>query len=107
MPAFLSAFLSGLPEMMPGDALLQEGEAPAGHPLEARFTVEQTHVVGCACCTGRSSAARALSTLFLARARSSGAPFARVAAVATPAGKAAILEALANDVLASQWFRVA
>ena len=102
------AFVADEASAMPEDALLLEGDGPVGRRLEARFTADEVHAAGCACCTGRSNAARGLSALYLARARSSGAPFRRVSAVAiTPAGKQAVLDALASDVLASQWFKPA
>ena len=113
MARFLDAripvvFVPDAASAMPDDALLLEGAGAGARRLEARFTADPTHVAGCSCCTGRSSAARALSILFLARARGSDTPFSRVAvATASQAGEQAVKEALANDVLASQWFRLA
>ena len=112
MTRFLDArlpvvFVSDRAAAMAEDALLVEGDGQV-RPLEAHFTAAEVHAAGCSCCVGRSSAARALSALFLARARGTGALFPRVAAIVTSAaGRQAIADALANDVLASQWFKLA
>ena len=95
----------------PGCALLIEGEAALadGHPTE-RFTVPglfTAHPAGCPCCAARGSVARALSRLFLARARGDVPLFQEVIAVtASPRGEAAIRTALLSDPLASAWFRL-
>jgi hypothetical protein len=94
-------------EARPDDAWLIEGEhtAPAG-PAVARFTPDAAHPNQCACCAGRSSAARALSSLFLDRARGRTDFFRRVVLLSqTPAGSDAVATALASDMLVSQWFR--
>jgi len=79
------------------DALLFEGE---GDPAPGRDwflpAPETAHPAGCACCMSRNAAGIALSRLLLARARGHG-PF-------TPAGRAAVLDALRTDPLASSCF---
>jgi hypothetical protein len=102
-------FVSGLSEAGAEDALLVEGEGPAPDGMAvARFVVGGDHALACACCTGRSGAARALSELFLGRARGQGAFFKRVCVVsASVEGRDAVVEALGGDVLASGWFRTA
>jgi len=89
------------------DVLLLEGDAPAPDgALVARFTAGGDHALTCSCCTGRSPAARALSDLFLARARGQAAFFRRVCVVSRSAeGRDAVIRALSGDVLASGWFR--
>ncbi len=92
----------------PDDALLIEGEQPAP---EGRIVVRlsetgpSAHVTGCVCCVPRSAAGSALAGLFLSRGRGDIAYFRRVIAVVED--QAAITEAVANDMLASGWFRVA
>lgn len=92
-----------------GDAVLLEGDGALPAGAAARFTVQTgMHAMGCACCVPRSDAARALGRLFLARARGEVAPFGRViAATSSPAGRAAVIAAVAGDVLASARFRMA
>jgi hypothetical protein len=91
----------------PDDAWLVEGEhQPADAPIGARFTPDAGHAVACTCCAGRSGAARALSSLFLDRARGHTTFFKRViVSTETPEGRHAVAAALASDVLVSQWFR--
>jgi hypothetical protein len=112
MSLFLDAripvvFVADLAEVGAGDALLVECDAPAPEgALVARFTAGGDHGLACACCTGRSAAARALSDLFLARARGQAVFFKRVCVVSRSAeGRDAVMEALIGDVLASGWFR--
>jgi hypothetical protein len=59
------------------------------------------HVLGCTCCTPRGPAADALSRLFRARATGTAPFFKRVIALASPAGEAAIRDAITADVLAA------
>jgi len=90
----------------PEDALLIEGDAAAP---EGRVVVrlmadaKPTHAIGCVCCVPRSAAGSALAGLFLARGRGDVAFFRRVVAVTED--RAAILEAVQNDMLASGWFK--
>jgi hypothetical protein len=104
MSRFLDAripvvFASEASETVAGDAVLVEGAADG-------FEAGSAHVAGCSCCTGRSSAARALSALFIDRARGRRAFFGRVVVVcATQAGRDSVCAALAEDVLVSGWFR--
>ena len=99
----LAAGLTGCAVLLEGDQALPEGVAGV------RFTARGgRHGAGCACCRPRSPAAEALARLFLARARGEAAPFSAIVAVTTtPAGRAAVLEALEADVLARARFRLA
>jgi hypothetical protein len=95
----------------PGAALLFEGEAgEAGRDRAvATFSVPlaTAHVFGCACCLPRGPVAAALSRLFLLRARGEVAFFdAVVAVIRTPAGDAAVRDALDRDVVTRARFRV-
>ncbi|HSU06842.1 MAG TPA: hypothetical protein VLI93_14840 [Acetobacteraceae bacterium] len=100
-------------EAGPDSALLIEndGPLPPGRPA-ACFTVPRVfgprpHAAGCRCCTPRTSAAQALSRLFLARARREVAFFRDVLVViSSTAGQTSVLSALADDPLVSAWFRV-
>jgi hypothetical protein len=92
------------------EAVLVEGEAAvrSGRPA-ARFRLAPAiagHVMGCACCVPRGPVAEALGRLFLARARGEVAWFRSVAVLATPAGKAAVRAALAEDQIAAGRFRL-
>ncbi len=91
-----------------GCAWLVEGDQPAPKGVPTmRFTAAATgHAAGCACCMSRNPAAVALGNLFLARARGETELFQSVVAItSTPAGRAAVLAALATDALVSAWFR--
>ena len=94
-----------------GTALLVEGEMPVPDGVAlARFTPGPVtlHPGGCACCAARSSAAEALSRLFLARARGDVAFFHSVIAVVSGAdGRGAVLAALAADPATTARFRLA
>jgi hypothetical protein len=64
------------------------------------------HVVGCSCCGGRNEAGRALGRLMVARGRGDVVFFRRVVvALKSDAGRAVLLAALADDPLASVFFR--
>jgi hypothetical protein len=85
------------------DVVLLEGEG-AG---PARWThVAAGHPAGCACCKPRGAAAEALGRLFLARARGEVPFFRRVVASGSPDAQAALAEAVANDPVASAYFRL-
>jgi hypothetical protein len=89
-------------------ALLAEGTAP--HHTDARatesFAPEPRHPVACACCAGRSAAAQALDRLFQDRVRGRVGWFDRVVVLAaTPAGRAELALALAQDPLTTARFR--
>lgn len=91
----------------PRDALLIEGEGASASGRDY-FQPDPTsgHPANCVCCTPRNGAGMALARLMLARGRGSGLFFDRVIAVTqTEAGKAAILNALDQDPLASACFR--
>lgn len=91
----------------PDDALLIDGdmEAPAGRVV-ARLSGDgpAAHVAGCVCCVPRSAAGSALAGLFLARGRGDVAFFRRV--VVVTGDQDGIVDAVADDVLASGWFRM-
>lgn len=91
-------------------ALLLEGDmaGPAGPPT-ARFEARARfgHPVGCACCVPRGPVAEALSRLYLARARGEAPLFGQVLVVtASSAGRAAVKDALAGDMLTRARFRI-
>lgn len=88
----------------PDDALLIDGDmdAPEGRVV-VRLGTEPSHNAGCVCCVPRSAAGSALAGLFLARGRGTVTFFRRV--VAVTADRAAVVEAIENDMLASGWFR--
>jgi hypothetical protein len=91
----------------PDDATLVED----GHDMPAtgyaiRFTATQPgHIIGCTCCTLRGPAADALGQMFAARARGQAPYFHRVIVLASPAGEAAIRQALAGDVVCAARFK--
>jgi hypothetical protein len=90
-----------------GDALLQEGRG-ASAPGHEWFTIEPSfgHPLRCACCTPRNAAGRALGRLLLARGRGTSPYFRRVIAVTrSEAAIQAVISAVADDPLASTWFR--
>lgn len=85
------------------DVYLVEGGSGSelAEPAE-RFTlppVKFGHLTGCNCCTPRGPAAAALSRLFRARATGAALFFRRVIVLASPAGEAAIRDAIADDVV--------
>lgn len=92
-------------------ALLLEGDmaGPAGPPT-ARFEARARfgHPVGCTCCIPRGPVAEALSRLYLARVRGEVVVFGEVLVVtASSAGRAAVEDALAGDMLTRVRFRMA
>jgi hypothetical protein len=93
-----------------GDAFLVEDgfDMPAaGYAVRfALGTGKAGHLVGCACCTLRGPAADALTAMFRARATGVAPFFRRVVVLASPAGEAAVAEALAGDVVVRARFRV-
>ena len=95
---------------VPADAavLAEEGiDAPPGQPLERFRATTFGHPAGCACCGPRSSAAQALSRLFVARARGTAPFFSAVLVAAGPSGERAVVDALARDPAVAAWFRPA
>lgn len=89
-------------------ALLTEGVAPddTGARATGSFAPEPSHPAACTCCAGRSAAAQALDRLFQDRVRGRVGWFDRVVALAaTPAGKAELALALAQDPLTCARFR--
>jgi hypothetical protein len=85
------------------DAYLEEsGSGPLISGYSERFTlppVKLGHIIGCNCCTPRGPAADALSRMFRARATGAAPFFKRVIVYASPAGEAAIRDAIAGDVV--------
>jgi hypothetical protein len=100
-------FAPAVPE--PGDAVLVEGEGdePEGQAV-AYFQLSRSgHFLGCPCCAPRGPVVVALFGLFLARAHGDCAFFSRVIVTASPAGEAAVRQALAEDVFLAGRYRAA
>ncbi len=86
--------------------LIEGAPVPAG-VAGARFDLTSSHAPNCSCCTSRSPVAEALASLFTRRARGEVAFFRAVQAVGlSDAGRAALMDALANDPVASARFRI-
>jgi len=111
VPVLLAADAGAIPALLasaPGAALLVEapGAGIAGAVHQVSFAPAPAHLVGCACCGGRPAAAVAFDRLFLARVRGECPWFDRVIAWApSPAGRAAIDAALADDAATAARFR--
>ncbi len=102
VPLVLGAHL----EPSDGDILLTE-DASSGS-TSAGFTLADAHPASCPCCTARNPAGRALATLLQDRARGRVPFFTRVVVVTqSQAGRAAVLDALSTDPVASACFRLA
>ncbi len=86
-----------------GDAwLVEDGADMPAEGYAVRFalpSVKFGHIAGCACCTLRGPAADALTRMFRARATGAAPFFNRVVVLASPAGEAAVREALSDDVV--------
>ena len=96
-----------------GDAwLVEDGAAMPPEGYAERFTLPVQkfgaagpnaaglrHAVGCRCCTLRGPAADALSRMFRARTTGSAPFFKRVVVLASPAGEAAVRQALTQEVV--------
>ncbi len=97
--------------LSPGDlqdaAVLVEGTPLLDGAAGVRFDLACSHAPGCACCRPRGPVADALSSLFTRRARGELA-FFRVVRVLelSDAGRDAVLDALANDPVASARLRL-
>lgn len=78
-----------------------------GVDFEARPAAAATHVPDCACCgAGRGAVGGLLGGLFFARARGTVPFFRRVVVrVATDEGRAMVVDALADDPVASGCYR--
>lgn len=102
--------LVGEPNGPTDAAYVLEGSraAPAQAAALARFVPDAAgHLAGCRCCGGRSGAARALDSLFLARARGEAKPFRVVVAlVQTDAGRDALVAAIEEDRVVRARFRL-
>jgi len=82
--------------------LVETGLQPPVHGHTEYFTLPQAkfgHITGCTCCTPRGPAADALSRLFRARATGTAPFFNRVIVQASPAGEAAVRQAIASDIM--------
>ncbi len=98
-------------QVEPGDAWLVEDDAemPA-QGYAVRFTLPAQrfgaagHAPGCSCCTLRGPAADALTRMFRDRATGTSPFFKQVRVLASPAGQAAVREALVNDVVTAARF---
>ncbi len=89
--------------------LVEDGQNMPETGYAVRFTLAAAkpgHIAGCACCTPRSPAAAALTTMFHARARATAPFFTHITALASPAGQAAIRAAIVTDVVTRARFRV-
>jgi len=112
VPLYLKAPGSVIPTTIAPDvALLIEGAQPVPAGLaHARFTLPAGaawHRAGCLCCAPRGPVAAALARLFLARARGAGPFFTSALALpASPAGRAAIAAAFAEDMLTRARWRL-
>lgn len=91
--------------------LVEDSAAPPPSGYAHRFTLpapgfgHASHAVGCTCCTPRGPVADALARMFRARATGTAPFFKRVLVLASPAGEAAVREALAQDVMtAARYF---
>lgn len=94
----------GAPE--PGDILLLADGVPAPHGWPWTSVEPAPHWPGCACCPPRNQAARALSRLFLARARGQVSFFRRVRVQMNEDGLEIVRQALEHDVMAAARFRL-
>lgn len=93
----------------PDDAVLvEDGQDFPQNGYAVRFALaggRTGHMAGCACCTLRGPAADALGAMFQARARGAAPFFKRVIVLASRDGEAAVLAALADDVVTRARFR--
>jgi hypothetical protein len=102
----ISVVFGPLEAAEPGDAVLFEGEVQPFAGASVGFLPSARHAAGCACCTGRSAAGRALGSLLHARARNEVPFFTRVlVVVATDTGRADVATALLSDPIASGCFK--
>ena len=92
------------------DAYLIEGDAGLDISGYAeRFALPAAkfgHLQGCNCCTPRGPAADALSRMFRSRATGAVPFFKRVIVLASPAGEAAVRDAITGDVVTAARFRL-
>ncbi|NNM56798.1 hypothetical protein [Acidocella sp.] len=87
--------------------LLEEGHDPPKQGYIVRFALAKPgHFPGCFCCAPRGPAAAALGQLFRDRATGKAPYFKRLVVLASPAGEAAVREALAEDVLTRARYRL-
>jgi hypothetical protein len=93
-----------------GDAVLvEDGFDMPAEGYAVRFALgagKPGHLAGCACCTLRGPAADALTIMFRARATGAAPFFTRMVVLASPAGEAAVREALEADVVTKARFRL-
>ena len=93
-------------DMSEAVVLIEGAPVPPG-TVGTRFDLASTHAPGCACCGPRGPVAEALGSLFTRRARGELIFFQAVRAVGlSAAGRDAVLDAVANDPVASARFRL-
>jgi hypothetical protein len=93
----------------PDDAVLvEDGQTMPHKGYTQPFSPPATpsHPLGCSCCVVRGPVSDALGRLFRARATGTAPFFKRVVVSASPAGEAAVREALAGDVMAAARYRL-
>lgn len=79
--------------------MIEEGQNAPKTGYFVRFALARAgHFPGCFCCAPRGPAAAALGQLFRDRATGKAPFFNRLIVLASPAGEAAVREALAADV---------
>lgn len=105
----IPVLFSGLPGEMDAAWLVEDGAEPPVPSYAEHFTVPPPkfgHNLGCNCCPTRGPAADALARLFRARATGAAPFFKCVIVRASPAGEAAIRDAIAGDVTAAARYRL-
>jgi hypothetical protein len=98
----------GTPPGLDDAAFVEDGRDMPTDVYAVRFALAGAspgHMAGCACCTLRGPAADALGAMFQARARGAAPFFKRISILASPAGEAAIRDAVANDLVCRARFR--
>ena len=100
--------LFAIPTRSDDAVLVEEGQTMPLQGYALRFSAPATpgHPLGCTCCVVRSPVSDALGRLFRARATGTAPFFKRVVVLASPAGEAAVREALAGDVMAAARYRL-
>ncbi len=87
--------------------LLETGQTPPAQGYVVGFSAAKPgHMAGCTCCTPRGPLADALTAMFRARATATAPFFKRVVVIATPAGEAAVRDALATDTLSGARYKL-
>ena len=87
--------------------LVEEGLDPPQQVYAVRFALAKPgHFPGCFCCPPRGPIATALGQLFRDRATGKTPFFKRLVVLASPAGEAAVREAMAGDVVTQARYRL-